>query len=332
MIFSLPPIQHNADGQLRSVGLELEFAGIDPDKTAKIISELFGGEIHKEHRYSIDIVNTSLGDFRVELDARILRKMAQENILSRLGINVEGESIGKSIEDIVDKLARSVVPLEIVMPPIAIDKLHKMEQLRKVLQQNKAEGTHASMVHAFGMHINIEAPDLETSTLLNYLRAFVIVYPWLLVALKIDMTRRLSPFVDPFPDKYVQKILNPEYDPDQNQLIEEYLEYNPTRNRPVDMMPIFGVLNKGLVNPIMKGEKNDPRPTFHYRLPNSRIDDPDWRFEDEWNYWLVVEQLVADDDMLDKLSRLYLFRKKETVISFRKEWAGTVEILLDLDE
>ncbi|MGM0546034.1 MAG: amidoligase family protein [Bacteroidota bacterium] len=332
MSFQLPPISHNKKGNLRKVGFELEFAGIEPMGAAQIIQSVFGGVIREEHRYHIVVADTSLGDFRVELDARILQKMAEGNIFDRLGISLEEDSIRKSIEDVVDKMARSVVPLEIVMPAVAITDLHRLEKLREALQKNKAEGTHVSMVHAFGMHLNVEVPDLEVETLIDYLRAFVIVYPWLLVALNIDMTRRLSPFVDPFPDKYVQKILNSDYAPDIQQLIGDYIAFNPTRNRPVDMMPVFGLLDKELIAPVMEGEKNEPRPTFHYRLPNSRIDDPDWKFEDEWNHWLVVERLAGDHEMLNKLSRLYSLRQKETVISFRKEWARTVEIMLDLDE
>lgn len=313
------------------VGLEIEFAGIEPMQAAEIITSVFGGEISQEHRYQINISDSDLGDFRVELDARILRKMAEENLFDKLGITLEEDSIRKSIEDVVDKMARSVVPLEIVMPPVRIDELEQMEKLREALQQNKAKGTYVSMVHAFGMHFNIEAPDLQVSTLLRYMRAFLVVHPWLLEALDIDLTRRISPFVDPFPEKYVKKVLDPDYAPNTDQFIEDYIEFNPTRNRPVDMMPIFGMLNQDLIAPVMEGEKNDPRPTFHYRLPNSRIDDPDWRFEDEWNHWLVVERLAADK-MLEKLSRLYLLRRNQTVISFRKEWVKTLEILLDLDE
>ncbi len=332
MSFLSPPITKNKDGNPRKVGLELEFAGIEPMQAAEIITSVFGGEISEEHRYHINITNSELGEFRVELDARILRKMAEENIFDRLGITLEEDSIRKSIEDVVDKMARSVVPLEIVMPPVPIQKLEQLEKLREVLQENKAKGTYASMVHAFGMHLNIEAPDLQTSTLLRYMRAFMIVYPWLLKALDIDMTRRISPFVDPFPEKYVKKILDPDYNPNANQLIEDYISFNPTRNRPVDMMPIFGMLNDELIAPVMEGEKNDPRPTFHYRLPNSRIDNSEWRFADEWNHWVVVERLASDNEMLDKLSRLYLLHRDQTVILFRKQWAKTLEILLDLDD
>lgn len=332
MSYKLPEIVQNNNGDTRKVGLELEFAGIEIEEGAEIIQSLYGGRIQKENRYHFEILDTKMGDFRVELDARILRKMASEDLFSQWGIELDEETFRKPIEDVVDKLARTVVPLEIVMPPVPMHNLHQLERLRSKLQQNKAEGTHTSLVHAFGMHINIESPDLRIPTLLRYLRSFMILYPWLVQILEIALSRRLSPFVDPFPNKYVSKILEPDYDPDQEQFIEDYLEFNPTRNRPLDMMPIFAMLDAGLLQPVMEGKKNEPRPTFHYRLPNSRIDDPEWRFEDEWNHWLEVEKLAHDEEMLNKLSRLYITRKKETVLAFRKEWANTVTILLDLDE
>lgn len=332
MTYKLPAIKNNARGKQRKVGLELEFAGIEIESAAKIIQSLYGGELKEEHRYYFEILDTEFGDFRVELDARIMRKMASRDVFRKWGVDLDEESIRQSLEDVVDKLAKTVVPLEIVMPPVPVGQLHRLEELRAELQKNRAEGTHTSFVHAFGMHLNVESPDLETSTLVKYLRSFLLLYPWLLERLEIDFSRRITPFVGSFPQKYVTKILEPSYRPDQEQFIRDYVEFNPTRNRPVDMMPIFGLLNEDLILPEMKGKKNEPRPTYHYRLPNSRIDDSNWRFEDEWNLWLEVEKLAGDEEMLNKLSRLYLNRKEKTVIAFRKEWATTVTILLDLDE
>lgn len=332
MTYKPLPTPKNAEGKDRSVGFELEFAGIEIDQTAHLVHSLFGGTIEKENRYLINIRDSSLGNFAVELDAQLLQRMANENILDKYGINPEEKSIRKSIEDTVDRLAKSVVPLEIVMPPVKVSELHRMEELRKALQQNKAEGTRVSVVHAFGMHINVEAPDLTVPTLHRYLKAFILLYPWLLDTLNIDFTRRVSPFVYPFSERYVRKVLDADYKPVEEQFIQDYLKENPTRNRPLDLMPIFGMINQSLVKSVVEGGKNKPRPTFHYRMPNSRIDDPDWRFQDEWSYWLVVEQLSENEEMLEKLSRLYLLREEETVMSFRREWAKTLEILLDLDE
>lgn len=332
MPYPLLSMKANSQGNSRKVGFELEFAGISIMQTAQIVSSLFGGTIKQNNRYDVEIKDTELGNFRVELDARMLQKMARQDVFDTSVLNLEEGSIRKSVEEIIDKLAMSVVPIEIVMPPISLSEMYRLEELRRALQENKAEGTKTSLVHAFGMHINIEAPELDVKTLLRYLQAFIMVYPWLLRKLEIDFSRRISPFVDPFPEKYVRKVLASGYRPDTDQFIKDYLAFNPTRNRPLDMMPIFGILNNELVQQVIEGEKNRPRPTFHYRLPNSRIDDPGWRFEDELQYWMVVEQLAEDEEMLQKLRRLYLVRERDTLLSFHKEWAQTIGILLDLDE
>lgn len=332
MSYQQPPVIRNSEGRERRVGLELEFAGIELRKVADIISTLYGGDVKEEHRYHYEIKNTEIGTFRVELDARILQKMARHDLFQTMNLDLDEQNIRKSIEDVVDKLAKTIVPIEIVMPPVPVAKLDKLERLRQTLQKNRAEGTDTSLVHAFGMHINVEVPELSPAVILRYLRAFIIVYPWLLERLDIDISRRLSPFVDPFPEQYAQKVLDPSYQPPFGQMIEDYVEFNDTRNRPLDLMPVFGMINNRLIRKVMEDEKNDPRPTFHYRLPNSRINDPEWRFEEEWNNWLVVEELASDSGLLEKLSRLYLLRRKQKILAFRKEWASTVRILLELDE
>lgn len=332
MSINIPPVTKNAEGKPRMIGFELEFAGLELSKTAEIVQQAFGGKVIEKNRYEFQIKDTELGDFRVELDARILQKMASDDTFKKWGLNIDQNKLSNSIEEALDKMAKSVVPTEIVMPPIELKTIGRLEYLQSQLQQNKAEGTKTSLVHAFGMHMNIECPDLEVDTLLRYLKSFLLVYPWLVEKLDIDITRRISPFVDPFPDKYVELVLDPEYDPDRDTLMEDYLRFNPTRNRPLDLMPIFGLHDEEGINQVLDGEKNNPRPTFHYRLPNSKIDEEDWKFSDEWNDWCVVEKLAYDSDMLTKLSKLYLLRKRKKLVSFKKEWAETIRILLDLDE
>ena len=332
MTLQEPIISKNTNGKFRQVGLELEFSGLDLAEAAGLIKELYGGEVIEKHRYEYEVNETELGDFRVELDARILRKMADQDIFEKLGFNFEAETILKSVEDFLDKAAKTVVPLEVVMPPVAINEISELEALRKKLQQHKAEGTKASLMHIFGMHINIESPDLEVSTLLRYLRSILLVYPWLLQKLDIDISRKLSPFVDPYPQKYVHKVLDTDYDPSEEQFIDDYLDFNATRNRPVDFLPILAMLDEDKINSRLEDEKNTPRPTFHYRLPNSKIDDPEWSFTEEWNYWMMVEKLAEDESLLEKLSQLYRLRKEKSLVSFKKEWAEVITIFLEPDE
>ena len=325
------PDLKNSDGRMRKIGLELEFSGIELDEAAEIVRSLYGGEIRKDNRYRYKICDTELGDFEVELDARILQKMAASDILKEWGLDIDEQKLKDSIGDVLDKLAKTVVPLEIVMPPVPCTQLEKLEKLRKKLQQEKAEGTQSSWMNAFGLHMNVEVPNLEPETLIRYLKSFFILYPWLLEEMNIDLSRRLSPFIDPFPSKYVELVLDPGYHPSAADLLEDYLTYNPTRNRPLDMMPILASIDRHRVDETLEGEKNRPRPAFHYRLPNSHIEDSQWSFQQEWIRWLHLERLASDGEMLRKLSRLYLLRKKQALVSFRKEWAQTVSIMLDLD-
>ncbi len=332
MSVNIPPLTKNESGQERTVGFELEFAGLELSRTAEIIQESFGGDIIEGSRYEYSIKNTELGDFRVELDAVILQKMASKNLFQNFGLDIDTGKLGNSIEDVLDKMAKTVVPIEIVMPPVKLADIERLETLQMQLQKNKAEGTKTSLIHAFGMHLNIECPSLDTDTLLAYLRSFLLLYPWLLEKLNVDITRRISPFVDSFPDAYVNKVLDPEYQPDRDTFMNDYLQFNDTRNRPLDMMPIFGLLDEERTQKTLGGEKNNPRPTFHYRLPNSKIDEPGWKFSGEWNDWCEVEKLAVNTDMLTKLSKLYLMRRRKTLVSFKKEWSETVAILLDLEE
>jgi hypothetical protein len=77
--------------------------------------------------------------------------------------------------------------------------------------------------------------------------------------------------------------------------MRDYLERNPTRNRPLDWLPLFAHLNKDLVfeYPVEK-DLIKPRPTLHYRLPSSLIDDPSWSIATEWNKWVIIDDLAAN--------------------------------------
>jgi Putative amidoligase enzyme len=61
------------------------------------------------------------------------------------------------------------------------------------------------------------------------------------------------------------------------QLFEHYLEHNPTRNRPLDLLPLFVHLHgPGLLKRVEDAPLVKPRPTFHYRLPNCELTNPGW--------------------------------------------------------
>jgi hypothetical protein len=117
----------------------------------------------------------------------------------------------------------------------------------------------------------------------------------------VDITRRISPYINPFPAEYAKLVLDPTYPADAGRLIDDYVAHNPTRNRPLDMLPVLAHLDRQRVTDriedphLVKG-----RPAFHYRLPNCMVDEPDWTLAREWNTWVEVERLAADKERLNR--------------------------------
>jgi hypothetical protein len=63
-----------------------------------------------------------------------------------------------------------------------------------------------------------------------------------------------------------------------------------------------------------------PRPTYHYRLPNARFDRGGAQLIREWNRWIAVERLAADNDALETLGRAFV---EETIAGFdAADWAA----------
>jgi hypothetical protein len=100
-------------------------------------------------------------------------------------------------------------------------------------------------------------------------------------------------------------VLAPGYAPDQAGLIDNYLHANPTRNRELDMLPLFAWIDEDRVRSCVPDARIKARPTFHYRLPDARIGDPGWSLALEWNRWCVVERLAADAERLAAMSEAW---------------------------
>ena len=99
----------------------------------------------------------------------------------------------------------------------------KLEKLISDLRNSKAKGTKASVFKAFGVHINPEIISNNTSDILDVLRSFILLYPYLITAMKIDISRRITKFIDPFNKKYCHLVTNIDYKPSLNCFIKDYL-------------------------------------------------------------------------------------------------------------
>ncbi len=297
----LPARDKRADGQPRRIGVEIEFAGLDVDETAALVAAQFGGTVKTIGRYEREIATDTEGPWSVELDFRLLKEMGRrERDDETLTDTVEALA-----EDALRLVSEPIVPVEVVGPPLPMARLGEVDRLIARLREAGARGTGDDLTYAFGMQLNPELPELDADTVRQYLQAFLCLEDWLRERAQVDLTRRLTFFADPFPKGYVKTCVAPDYAPNRARLIDDYLAENPTRNRALDMLPLFAHLDAERV----QGRVDDPlikaRPTLHYRLPNSDIGQPGWGLGAIWSDWLVLERLAVDPIRLNDLCRDY---------------------------
>ncbi|MDQ2695938.1 MAG: amidoligase family protein [Pseudomonadota bacterium] len=322
----LPAVLVTESGTPRRVGVEIEFANLEIDAVAALVAAQFGGAIHRDTDYEARIVTPELGEFRVEVDLGLLKRMGKERAAAATGRS----PLEQMSEELLAALARQLAPCEIVTPPLPFERLADLDDLVARLREAGAQGTDDALVYAFGVHFNPEAPSLAAASVLSHLRAFVLLYDWLKTQLRVNPARRLTPFINPFPSRYLLHILAPGYVPDRDALIRDYLAGNPTRNRALDLLPLLAWLDKKRVLAAVGGQKINPRPAYHYRLSNSRVGDPYWRLTDEWRYWLVVEALAQNPDKLKAMAADYSLLLRRPFGDIFSEWTDRTRRWLDM--
>lgn len=314
----LPPWRTNPQGQPRRIGVELEMNGLTLDALARVAADHLGTEVAVKGRYERTLRGDAAGDWTVELDFHLLKNMGQEE-------RAPGDLM-QSAEDMLAWIAESLVPLEIVSPPLPMERLDEVEGLIARLRDAGAKGTGDHPVNAFGMQFNPEIPSEDPAILTAYLRAFLCLYDWLVRRADIDLTRRITSYIDPFPVDYVREVTAADYAPDIGTLIDDYLYYNPTRNRALDLLPLFSHLDPERVRRITDDPLIKPRPTFHYRLPDCRIDQPGWGLHLAWGDWLQVERLAADAERLAGCcADFHDFISRPAIERWLGDWADEVE-------
>jgi len=302
----VPPLSRTEKGELRRVGVEIEFGELPLEDAAQIVASLFGGGIVRHERFLFDVTGAREGTFTLELDTQYahggekLTAIEKDSLSGRLKTGLQ-EAFGE--------MTKAVVPNEITCPPIPYDRLHLLDELTEELARNGACGTKGSPFYAFGLQLNPEVARKDAPYILAHLRAFCLLRDWLRREIDIDLTRRILPFAAPFERDYIEHILNPGYAPSLAELTGDYMRFNPTRNRELDLLPLFAHLDEARVRTVMKDSLIKARPTFHYRLPDSRLGQSQTPVTDEWRRWLAVEYLAADQELTAGLSVRYLARR-----------------------
>lgn len=288
----MPSVMRNREGNTRHVGFELEYAGLSLADSAALVARLFGGR-PREESLNHYIIETELGRFDIKLDVHAMQKLSKEAAAQRKE-NPEDAWLHNWAEKILSPVVSTVMPNEIVTPPVPLDRLAEIDRLNDALRGAGAKGTGASFAYAFGLHLNPEMPGIAPERLKDYLAAFVVRQDWLKEQTRMDLTRQVTTFAGLFSAAYLRLILAQDYDPALGQLIDDYLEHNPTRNRALDMLPLFAELDETRVMAKIEDERVHARPAFHYRLPNCEIDNAGWSPLDEWTLWVEIEKLAED--------------------------------------
>ncbi len=310
MAFKTPPLTTTEKDQVRCVGYEIEFTGLTIGDVTRILQSVFGGELEKKSDVEYVLQTSEYGKFKAELDWEFLKNTALE-----AKVNDDGHEW----VEFLHRIASNVVPLEIVSPPFPLDKLHKLDELIPALRNAGAKGTDDSVVAAFGVHINPELPAFDVQTVHSYLKAFGLLQWWLNEAHDVNLARKISPYIQLYSEDYVHLLLT-KHCSDINTLIDDYLTHNPSRNRALDMLPLFAFLNEDKVTAAVSDSKVNKRPTFHYRLPDCLIENPQWSFATSWNIWYWVEVLANDADSLAYLSDRFLDMQLPLIGVKRNEW------------
>lgn len=317
----MPPRRKDIDGDPRRVGVEIEFAGLASLTTATVIASYLGGSVHQINPHRYEIRDTKLGLFRAELDSRyahpeqlLASDSEQPPWLIRL-TEIVTESIGH--------IGSVVVPCEVVSSPVEIDHIATLDTLIQRLICAGAQGTDQSVFYAFGLHLNAGVATTDPEWLVNVIRAQVLLSPWLRQVMQIDTSRYLTGFARPFAPGFVDLLLDPSYDPSREELIDDYLNHEPSRDRELDLLPLFAWLDKERVCSRLPNEKINPRPAFHYRQPNAALERPVWSIALEWNRWCLIEYLADSKtltDLADKYRTLQSAGKLAGWADFSGEW------------
>lgn len=310
--FMLPRPDTRA-GAPRKVGIEVEFADLEPESVARCVMSCLGGTARDVGHLEWRVEGTALGEVRIFRDVALRKK---GGALMQAGLRLAGD----------------LIPLELVTDPVDPQDFGRIESLFDALRERGATGTREGFMHGYGLHLNPEVPSLDATDVVPVVRAFALMEDWLRQNENLTEARRLLPFIEPWPPGLVDRLSVCEATSwGWDELIDAYLAETRSRNHSLDMLPLFlHVDEEGGGRMGLKDKLPDnvgARPTYHYRLPESRVDEVDWTLAREWNSWVIVERVAANPALISALSAAWQAHRA-SVFDRRKDWAQAVAHLL----
>ena len=277
-------------GDERRVGVEIEFALVEATPAADAVARAIGGRVTRRGAHVAVLEDSAIGRVVFELDTRFAKPADDPGFIDRA---LEELDLRETAANVLSAL----IPVEMVTEPLDAGQLVTLDRAIAALREAGAVGTKHSPVNAFGMHLNIAIAAGGPARAIRIAAAYACVEAWLRRQMAVDLARRATPFVDPYPPGYLRALARAfagGTGPTLAAFIELYAEWNPTRNRGLDMWPLLGHLDRTAAEAALGAPVKNARPAFHYRLPDSDLENPGWTPRSELARWDAIEA-VADD-------------------------------------
>lgn len=310
----------------RRFGLEIEYVGLPLDQSANIIADALECDKKRTHKTHYTFEHPELGEFILELDVELAQKIsanAQNTPLNDMSIN-------KAIDSFLPEMLSGIAPSELVTPPLEMKDLAITSKIVKDLRNGGAQGTSESFLYAFGYHVNPEARSLDAEDILRILQSFTLLFDYLVDTLQMDLTRKISGYAAPYPKAFAKHILNPNYNPDIDTLMRDYIKFAPSRNYALDMLPLFSFIDEDFIESKCPDSLIKTRPTYHFRLPNCKINDTDWDIYNGIKAWALVEAVADEPKLLERLSCEYLKINNKIMNKMTSRWREHVKEILKI--
>ena len=175
------------------------------------------------------------------------------------------------------------------------------------------------------MHLNTERPDDAATVAIA--RAFALLEDWLRASDPLDPARRVLPFVDAWPRPLVDALAGAD-DWSLADLGRVYAAEAPSRGYGLDLLPLLQDAVPDTLSDVPPDQLKGGRPTFHYRLPEARLDESTWSLAYEWNRWWVVEKVAANAALLGALAQDWQ-DYRAALTTTRGDWLAQVNDRLD---
>ena len=279
----------------RRVGVEIEFALVEAHYAADAVARAIGGRVRREGLHRAVIEESPIGRVKFELDTRFAKPADKPDIIDRA---LEEFDLRETAADML----AAVVPVEMITEPLDRAGLEILDTAIAALRKAGAVGTRHSPINAFGMHLNIALDPCDPVLAVRIAAAYAFVEPWLRRQMEVNLSRRATPFVDPYPPGYLRTLARAFAGgeaPGLGGFLAIYVDWNPTRNRGLDMWPMLGFLDRAAAEEALGAPVKGPRPAFHYRLPDSDIENPRWTPRGDLARWERIEALAETPEAFE---------------------------------